>query len=69
MYDQYTWVFALSVIVAFFAAFGIGANDVVSCPSYSEPDSVQMPSTVSGALFFLWLPIAGFFILALFFEV
>lgn len=24
MYDQYTWVFALSVIVAFFAAFGIG---------------------------------------------
>jgi phosphate/sulfate permease len=29
MYDQYTWVFGLSVIVAFFAAFGIGANDVV----------------------------------------
>ncbi|CAL8471759.1 g11301 [Coccomyxa elongata] len=30
MYDQYTWVFALSVIVAFFAAFGIGANDVAN---------------------------------------
>ena len=30
MYDQYTWVFGLSVIVAFAAAFGIGANDVVS---------------------------------------
>lgn len=28
--DHYTWIFALSVPVAFIAAFGIGANDLAN---------------------------------------
>ena len=66
MYDQYTWVFALSVIVAFFAAFGIGANDVVSSPLPPEPDSAQMPGTMSGAYLLLLGQIASCIIRALF---
>ena len=30
MMDHYTWIFALSVPVAFIAAFGIGANDLAN---------------------------------------
>ncbi|KAL3158523.1 hypothetical protein ABBQ38_010750 [Trebouxia sp. C0009 RCD-2024] len=30
MWDQYTWVFGIALIVAFGAAFGIGANDVAN---------------------------------------
>jgi len=30
MWEQYTWVFGLSFIVAFICAFGIGANDVAN---------------------------------------
>lgn len=29
---QYTWIFALAVIVGFFESYGIGANDLVRAP-------------------------------------
>lgn len=30
VYSEYTWIFVLSIIVAFFVAFGIGANDLAN---------------------------------------
>ena len=68
MYDQYTWVFALSVIVAFFAAFGIGANDVVSgtlflpqldlhkCPCTSSADITTLKISTAGRLIVALMP-------------
>ena len=30
MYEEYLWIFVVSVFLAVFVAWGIGANDVVS---------------------------------------
>ena len=40
MWEQYTWVFGIALIVAFGAAFGIGANDVANVSPASSTETV-----------------------------